>query len=92
MFDVEKIREEFPILHREVYGKPQMTIHNISIYNTSGTNTKSSGSYHYQTSPLLTFDFLCTSPLCVSGKFGVMLDHNLSAKCFFKFSFHIDLA
>ena len=22
MFDVEKIREEFPILHREVYGKP----------------------------------------------------------------------
>ena len=22
MFDVEKIREEFPILHREIYGKP----------------------------------------------------------------------
>ena len=22
MFDIEKIREEFPILHREVYGKP----------------------------------------------------------------------
>ena len=36
MFDVEKIREEFPILHREVYGKPL-------VYLDSGAGARTAG-------------------------------------------------
>ena len=41
MFDVEKIREEFPILHREVYGKPLVYLDSgATAHITAGESAK----------------------------------------------------